>query len=225
MSDIALAAGPKKGKKDTLKVDQWADTKDPFVNQLYKRLRNNQKKLIKIQEVEQKIKSKEIQANPEQLDKVSQVRKDQIKAEMDEVISYLKIYQEAFPDNVALGKKKAPRTASPVSEVKTVEIAQEPAVDVNKVVEDALSFVADTVILGTLCGTQGVALHGSSQNLNDSLAFVRHAWTDLTSGSGTWSAAKGHFVDTFSRLVFKSATQVGSHTSKSYSDLHSFITA
>lgn len=93
----------------------------------------------------------------------------------------------------------------------------------NKVVEDALSFVADTVILGTM--SSGTPLQGSNHNLTDALAFVRSAWTDLTAGAGTWSAAKGHFVDVFSSLVFKSATQVGNHTSKSYADLHAFISA
>ena len=34
-------------KKDT-KVDQWADTTDPFVNSIYKKLRNKKKKLDKI---------------------------------------------------------------------------------------------------------------------------------------------------------------------------------
>ena len=58
MSETAQAASKKPNKKDThgAKVDKWADTKDPFVNQLYKRLRNNLKKLNKIQEVETKIK-------------------------------------------------------------------------------------------------------------------------------------------------------------------------
>ena len=154
-------------------------------------------------------------------------RKIQIIQEMDEVTSYLKIYQEAFPENVVIGKKKAPRTASPQAKTAPVPIvpAAEPQVDPKQVLEDALSFVADTVILGTLTGTQGVSLQGSNQGLNDALAFVRHAWTDLTNGSGTWSAAKGNFVDTFTRLVFKSATQVGNHTSKSYSDLHGFMTS
>ena len=39
-------------------------------------------------------------------------RKDKIKAEMDEVLGYLKVYQESFPDNPAFAtatssKKKA----------------------------------------------------------------------------------------------------------------------
>jgi gas vesicle protein len=54
----------KKQKKDIgPKIEQWADTKDPYVNQLYKKLRNISKKINKISDVEQKIKAKEIQPN------------------------------------------------------------------------------------------------------------------------------------------------------------------
>ena len=48
-------------KKQKKVLEQWAETKDPFVNALYKKLRNSQKKLTKIDEVEAKIKAKEIQ--------------------------------------------------------------------------------------------------------------------------------------------------------------------
>jgi hypothetical protein len=221
MSDSQVA---KKGKKDTLKIEQWAETKDPFVNQLYKRLRNSQKKLARIAEVEQKKKEGEVQLKQEQIDMLA--RKGDLQAEMDEALSYLNLYKESFPENPAFanaGKKKAPK-AEPVV-VEAPVVVAEPAVDANKLVDDALSFVADTIILSTLNGAQGVALSGSNQSLNDSLAYIRSAWTQLTAGAGTWSAAKGHFVDVFSRLVFKSSTQVGSHTRQSYSDVHAFITA
>lgn len=53
MSDSAAAATTQQqSKKKNKVVDQWADTKDPFVNQLYKRLRNSQKKINKINEVD-----------------------------------------------------------------------------------------------------------------------------------------------------------------------------
>ena len=48
-------------KKQKNGLEQYADTKDAFVNALYKKLRNAQKKLTKIDEVETKIKAKEIQ--------------------------------------------------------------------------------------------------------------------------------------------------------------------
>ena len=178
----------------------------------------------KILEVENKIKSKEIEPKQEQLEMIK--RKDPIKAEMAEVKTYLDIYRESFPENpawAASGASKKPAAAKVEVEETVVAVPSEPAIDLNKILEDALNFVADTVILGTLNGQEGVSLHGT-QNLNDALSYVRTAWTDLTAGAGTWSAAKGHFVDVFTRLVFKSQTQV-SHTSKSYADLHAFITA
>ena len=61
MSDIAATQVPKKSGKKDAKIEQWADTKDAFVNALYKKLRNGQKKLGQIKELEQKIKSKEVQ--------------------------------------------------------------------------------------------------------------------------------------------------------------------
>ena len=110
MSDIT--APKKQGKKDT-KIDQWAETKDAYVNALYKRLRNGQKKLGQIKELEHKIKSKEVQPTQEQLDKIA--RRDVIKGEMDEVLSYLNLYKESFPENPAFaagaGKKKAAAAA------------------------------------------------------------------------------------------------------------------
>jgi len=39
MSDTTAAAPKKQGKKDS-KIEQWAETKDAYVNALYKKLRN-----------------------------------------------------------------------------------------------------------------------------------------------------------------------------------------
>ena len=49
--------------------------------------------------MEQKINKKEIAATPELLEKVS--NKEKVKAQMDEVLSYLNMYKESFPDNPA----------------------------------------------------------------------------------------------------------------------------
>lgn len=158
-------------------------------------------------------------------------RKDKVKAEMDEVLGYLTLYKEAFPENPAFStptaKKGGKAGAAAATEEKPAQVvaAQEPAVDITKVVEDALNLVADTVIFGTLNQDQGVALAGSNQNITDAISHVVSAFTGLTEGLGTWSSAKGSFVDTFSRLINKSATQVGTNTSRSYSDLHTYITA
>ena len=153
-------------------------------------------------------------------------RKDRIKAEMDEVLGYLKIYQESFPDNPAFAtagaKKKAPKP-SPVAE-KQPEVVEpvQPVIDLGKVVEETLSIVADTVIFASLL-SEGVELSGSSSNINDALKHLHQSWSALTHGVGTWSQANGNFVDTFARLANKSQTQVGTNTSRSYADLHSFV--
>jgi len=56
----------KKTKSIAKAVEQYADTKDPFVNSIYKKLRNKKKKLDKINETEQKVKKGEIKPNQEQ---------------------------------------------------------------------------------------------------------------------------------------------------------------
>jgi hypothetical protein len=45
-------------------------------------------------------------------------RKDRVKAEMDEVLGYLKLYQEAFPDNPAFA------TAAPKKKAKAEAVAE-----------------------------------------------------------------------------------------------------
>lgn len=219
MSSEQASAVSKKTKKV---IEQWAETPDAFVNKLYKKLRNGQKKLNDIAEVEKKIKTKEIQPTPELLEKVQ--RKDKIKAEMDEVLGYLELYKESFPENPAFaagGAKKAKKPEAAPQQV-VAPVVVEPAVDVSKVVEDALSLVADSVIFGYLNGES--PLPGVDSKTSDALAHLTHVWAALTHGVGSWSSAKGNFVDTFSRLVNKSATQVGTHTSKSFSDIYAFLT-
>jgi len=143
---------------------------------------------------------------------------------MDEVQSYLNLYKESFPENpafAAAGKKKGGAGAA---EEKAPVAVVTPVVDVQKIVEDSLAIVADTVIFATL-HAEGVELKGANQQVNDAIAFVAKAWNGLTQGLGTWSQAKGNFVDTFSHLISKSATQVGTNTSQSYSDIYAFVTA
>lgn len=146
---------------------------------------------------------------------------------MDEVLGYLNIYKESFPENPAFAvaaKKKGAAGKTETIAPKAEEPVAAP-VDTGKIIEDAFGLVADAVIFATLNGEQGVELKGSSQNIDDSLAHVLKAWHGVTEGVGSWSSAKGNFVDTFSRLVNKSATQVGTNTSKSYSEVHTFVTA
>ena len=206
-------------KKQKKVIEQWAETKDPYVNALYKKLRNNQKKITKIDEVESKIKSKEIQPTQDQIDMVQ--RKPTIKAEMDEVLGYLNIYKESFPENPAFSAASKKKAEAPVAEPAKVEPVAAPVVDVSKVVEDALSLVADAVIFGQL-SLKGSSLSGSNNNINDALSHLQCNWNSLLNGSGTWQSAKSTFVDTFSRLINKSATQVA-HSSKSFSEINAFI--
>jgi hypothetical protein len=169
-------------KKQKKVIEQWAETKDAFVNALYKRLRNAQKKLTKIDDVEAKIRSKEIQPTQEQIDMVQ--RKGTIKAEMDEVLGYLNLYKESFPENPAFataGKKK--KAEAPVPEPVKVEEVATPVVDVSKVVEDALSLVADAVIFGSI---KGLSISGSNNNINEALGHLTSAWNGLNHGTGSW---------------------------------------
>ncbi len=101
-----------------------------------------------IQEVEKKIKTKEIQPTPELLEKVQ--RREKVKAEMDEVLGYLELYKESFPENPAFagGAKKATKKPEAAPQQVVEPVVAEPAIDVSKVVEDALSLVADAVIFG-----------------------------------------------------------------------------
>lgn len=186
-------------KKQKKVIEQWADTKDSYVNALYKKLRNSQKKLTKIDEVEQKVRSKEIQPTQDQIDMIQ--RKASIKAEMEEVLGYLNLYKESFPENPAFATAGKKKKEAPVEPVKAEPVA--PVVDVSKVVEDALSLVADAVIFGSL---KGVTLAGSNAHINEALAHLHGAWNSVTHGAGTWQHGKENFVKTFSLLVNKSAT-------------------
>ena len=60
-----MAEVSKRKSKDTdvAQVEQYADTKDAFVNAIYKKLRNKKKKLDKIKETEDRVKKGEIKPN------------------------------------------------------------------------------------------------------------------------------------------------------------------
>ena len=75
----------------------YADTKDPFVNAIYKKLRNKKKKLDKIKEAEDKLKKEGLKMNPDQLEMINS--KEGILEEMKENQAIIKMYQEAFPEN------------------------------------------------------------------------------------------------------------------------------
>lgn len=82
--------------------------------------------------------------------------------------------------------------------------------------------IAEAIIFATLHGENGFELKGHTAKINESLAFLASTWNGLTHGAGTWSAAKANFVEVFSNLVNKSATQVA-HSNKSYAEIHEFL--
>lgn len=97
----------KANKKDTKakQIEQWADTSDNFVNLIYKKLRNKNKKLDKIEQTQDKIRKGEIKPNEEQKEMLTQ--KETIKQEMKDLEKIITMYKQAFPDNPAfLSKKK-----------------------------------------------------------------------------------------------------------------------
>jgi hypothetical protein len=113
-----MSADIPKSKKDSQapKVELYADTTDPFINLIYKKLRNKNKKLMKIKETETKAKSGEIKITPEQQQMVSS--KAGLIAEMDELQANINMYQEAFPENPVFqggAKKKAGKQAKAVA--------------------------------------------------------------------------------------------------------------
>jgi len=60
MTDTMKTSVKEKRDHQSSKVEQWADTKDPFVNGIYKKLKNKKKKLDNIQVLEDKEKKNEI---------------------------------------------------------------------------------------------------------------------------------------------------------------------
>jgi hypothetical protein len=69
------------------------DNMSKFEKELQKKVRNKQKKIKEIEELEKKVKKKEIVANAEQQEKISS--KKTVQAEIDEVNSYAKLYAES----------------------------------------------------------------------------------------------------------------------------------
>ena len=83
---------------------------------------------------------------------------------MDEVLGYLNVYKESFPENPAFAAGAGKKKGAAAAEEKPVAAVQpsEPAVDVQKLIEDAFALVADTVILATL-HSEGVEIKGANQ--------------------------------------------------------------
>lgn len=110
-------------------------------------------------------------------------KKDKLVKDMKELDDIIKMYQQAFPDNPAFqasGKKKD-KQKKQQEEVQKAEITapKEPQVDIDKVVEDAISLVADSVILASLNTHFGEDLPGANQNILDALSFLYKSFNNL----------------------------------------------
>lgn len=70
-----------------------AESSDPFEKELLKRIRNKNKKLEKIVELEKKVKKREIVANEEQLEKIGS--KMGVEGEIAEIQAYLDLYKQS----------------------------------------------------------------------------------------------------------------------------------
>ncbi len=87
--------------------------------------------------------------------------------------------------------------------------------------------LANAVALSTIHHHFGANITGSNQNTNDALAFLSKSFENLTasrSDSFIWAAARDEFVENFSRLATKSQAQVGHNGSKTFADIHAFVT-
>lgn len=89
----------------TQKLSNLADETDAFVKELNKKIRNKQKKLDQIQQLEKKIQAKEIVANEEQKGKIAS--KSGVLAEINEVKTYLDLYKAS----TAISTQKASQIA------------------------------------------------------------------------------------------------------------------
>lgn len=81
------------------KESQWTDGSNPFVNAIYKKLRNKKKKLDKIQQTLNKISKGEIKANEDQHGMIA--NKDGLLADISELENTVALYKECFPDDAA----------------------------------------------------------------------------------------------------------------------------
>jgi len=91
-----------------------------FQRELLKKIRNKQKKLERIIDLEKKVKKKEIVANEEQQEKIQS--KVTIEAEITEVKSYLDIYQSSQNEQAEQEKKIAKQHAKEVANARKATV-------------------------------------------------------------------------------------------------------
>ena len=88
----------KQHKKDTKGGAniQWANVEDPFVKTIYKKIRNNKKRLDRIREAKQKAREGTVELTQEQKELVGNIGK--FEQEIKESEAILNAYRESFPD-------------------------------------------------------------------------------------------------------------------------------
>lgn len=91
-----------------------------FQRELQKKIRNKQKKLDRILDLEKKVKKKEIIANEEQLEKIQS--KTVIEAEIAEVKSYLDLYAASQNEQVESDKKLQKQHAKEISNARKATV-------------------------------------------------------------------------------------------------------
>lgn len=98
------------------KIASAVEIVDAFQKELQKKIRNKQKKIETINQLEQKIKSKEIVANEEQLSKLAS--RTQSEAEIAEVNTYLDLYMKSQNEHKESAKKIAKQHARELAAAK-----------------------------------------------------------------------------------------------------------
>ena len=98
------------------------DETDAFVVELNKKIRNKQKKLDQISQLEAKIKNKEIVANEEQRGKIA--TKAAVAAEISDVKTYIDLYKTASAKRIEKASSLAKQHDKELQQAKTFSVRQ-----------------------------------------------------------------------------------------------------
>ena len=161
------------------------ETVDAFQKELQKKIRNKQKKLENIAQLEQKIKAKEIKPNEEQLQKVAS--KASIQSEIDEVTQYLTLYKVNQTETIESQKKIAKQHAKEVEKARkgvittvanmiSMKLMQECGQSIPENIDEGVKHFSEC-LNKLLCRNQG-AIHWRQERD----CFIQ-CWTKLAQGS------------------------------------------
>lgn len=98
-------------------LNQEANENDPFIKELTKKIRNKQKKVDQIKQLEDKVKAKEIDANEEQRGKIAS--KPAVVAEIAEIKIYLDLYKSSIASKGNIEKELAKQHQKELQQAKT----------------------------------------------------------------------------------------------------------